>query len=66
MRVCSNVTSYILIVLQNSVALVHPYLSFLLCDPECDSRKNSAKRPLKVPQIAGGVLQKNLVETQRA
>lgn len=29
-EVCSSVTGYIFIVLQNSVALVHPYLSFLL------------------------------------
>lgn len=47
MRVCSNVTGYFLIALQNSVALVHPYLSVLLCKPECDTSINSLKRPLK-------------------
>lgn len=53
MRVCSNVTGYILIVLQNSIVLVHPYLSLLLCNPEHGSRKNSVKGPVKFHRLLG-------------
>lgn len=52
MRVCLNVTGYILIVLQSSVALVHPHLS-LLCKPECGTRKNYMKRPVKFHRLLG-------------
>lgn len=61
MGICSNVAVYILIVLQNLVALVHICLSF--CAILNMTIGKSCEENCKVPQAPWGLLQTNLVET---